>query len=273
MLYVVATPLGNLEDLTLRARRILGEVEVIYAEDTRHSRRLLDHIGVRTQLRAYHDHTTDAERARIVEALRGGQRAALITDAGTPCISDPGFKLVQQLRAAEVPVVPVPGPSAVAAFLSAAGLPTDMFRFVGFPPRKAQARAQAVALWMAQPETTVCYESPQRLTDLLADVLAVDPARHVVLGRELTKMHEEFVDGTATDVHAQLAARDRVLGECVLGIAGAPPKPVEDETLAAWVTALAPTRAGTKELAAILAQQLGVATEEAYRLLLQARAS
>lgn len=270
-LYVVATPIGNLEDLTPRAARVLREAEVIYCEDTRHSRRLLDFIGVRVPLRTLHDHNEDRQVHAIADEVASGKSIAMISDAGTPCISDPGFVLVRELRRRSLPVVTIPGCSAVIAFLAAAGLPTDSFQFVGFAPRKQQARHDAIACWLASSMPTVLYESPNRIVDLLAAVVAMEPSRQIVVARELTKLHEEWLHGEAAHVHGVLAARDSVKGEVVMGIAGRAAVETSDDELQAWVEALSATELRTKQIAALLSERLRLPGDEIYRRVLEAR--
>lgn len=270
-LYVVATPLGHLDDLSPRARHVLSTVDVVYAEDTRHSRRLMDAIGARTPMRAYHDHSDDAARDRLLDDAQRGD-VALISDAGTPCISDPGYRVVRDAHARGLEVAVVPGPSAVIALLSIAGLPTDRFTFVGFAPRKAMARLEALREDMARRETLVLYESPHRLLDLLDAIATVDGDRPVAVGRELTKLHEEVLTGTAGSIADTFRERDGVKGEIVLAIGGAPePPPASDAAIDGWVQALAGSSLRTKEAARILADQLGLAKDDAYARVLAAR--
>lgn len=271
-LYVAATPIGNLDDVSQRLRDTLAGVDAVYCEDTRHSRKLLAALGVSAELRAYHDHSSDAAREHIVRELVAGRRLALISDAGTPCISDPGYRLVRDARAAGVDVVPIPGPSALVAFLSVSGLPTDRFQFVGFAPRRANARREAVEAWLAFAGTTVAYESPHRLADLLADLVACEPAREVCVGRELTKRFETLVFGTAEDVATRFGD-EPVRGEVVIGVAGAPAPELRagDDEIDAWVRTLAATGISTKDAARVLSDRLGVSRDEAYRRVLDAR--
>jgi 16S rRNA (cytidine1402-2'-O)-methyltransferase len=271
-LYVVATPIGNLEDLTPRAARVLREAEVIYCEDTRHSRRLLDSIGVRAPLRTLHDHNEDRQAHAIADEVAAGKSIAMISDAGTPCISDPGFALVRELRRRGLAVVSIPGCSAVIAFLAAAGLPTDSFQFVGFAPRKQQARQDTIGSWLGSPMTTVLYESPNRIVELLAVVVSIEPSRQIVVARELTKMHEEWLHGDAAHVHGVLAARDSVKGEIVMGIAGRAEVETSDDELQAWVEALSVTELRTKQIATLLSERLSLPGDEVYRRVLEARA-
>ena len=226
-LYIVATPIGNLEDITFRAVRILKEVELIAAEDTRHSRKLLTHFGISKPLTSYFDHNKKIKGDFILDKLREGLSVALISDAGTPCISDPGFQLVRDAVAAGIPVVPVPGLSAVLAALSAAGLPTDRFVFEGFLPNRQGKRREKLLSLASEERVLVFYESPNRLQAALADLLDVLGNREVVMARELTKIYEEFIRGPAANVLERLKER-RIKGEVVLLVASAQ-SPVESE--------------------------------------------
>ncbi|MDP2627028.1 MAG: 16S rRNA (cytidine(1402)-2'-O)-methyltransferase [Candidatus Rokubacteria bacterium] len=195
-LYVVATPIGNLEDLTLRALRVLKEVDLVACEDTRRTRVLLSHFGIHVAMTSYFEHNKLSKGERILRTLRDGRSVALVTDAGTPGISDPGFLLVRQAREAGIPVVPVPGPSAVVAALSAAGVPADRFVFAGFLPVKPGRRISSLMALREVEMTVVCYESPHRLLASLEAVAAVFGEVPMVLARELTKQFEEIVEGT-----------------------------------------------------------------------------
>lgn len=195
-LYVVATPIGNLEDLTLRALRVLKEVDLVACEDTRRTRVLLSHFGIHVAMTSYFEHNKLSKGERILRTLRDGRSVALVTDAGTPGISDPGFLLVRQAREAGIPVVPVPGPSAVVAALSTAGLPADRFVFAGFLPVKPGRRISSLLALREIEMTVVCYESPHRLLASLEAVAAVFGEVPMVLARELTKQFEEIVEGT-----------------------------------------------------------------------------
>lgn len=199
-LYVVATPIGNLEDITLRAARILGEVDLIAAEDTRHTRKLLTHLGISKPLTSYFDHNSRIKGASIIRQLHDGASVALVTDAGTPCISDPGYQLVRDAVAEGLTVVPVPGVSAVAAAISVSGLPADSFYFHGFLPPKAVKRGEVLQRLARSNSLLVIYESPQRLVDALDAMLSVFGDREAVVCRELTKLHEEFVRGNMSAI-------------------------------------------------------------------------
>jgi len=204
-LYIVATPIGNMDDLSPRAVKVLSSVAVIAAEDTRHSGRLLQHIGISKPLIALHDHNERGRVQNILEQLLAGADVALISDAGTPLISDPGYVLVREARAEGLRVSPIPGPCALVAALSAAGLPTDRFLFVGFLPAKGAGRRTALEELRKEVATLVFYESPHRILNTVADIAEVMGAqREIVLGREITKAFETFYSGTAADVHATL---------------------------------------------------------------------
>ena len=205
-LFVVATPIGNLEDLTPRARQALQSVSLIAAEDTRHTGRLLLHIGAKPRLIALHDHNESDAVDGIIRALESGDDVALVSDAGTPLVSDPGYRLVRAAHEADVTVVPVPGASAVTAALSAAGLPTDRFTFEGFPPPKSKARQQWFEALAGEQRTLVFYESVHRIADSVADMVAAFGAeRAAFLGRELTKMHEQCMHATLGEISTMLA--------------------------------------------------------------------
>lgn len=205
-LYVVATPLGNLEDITLRALRILKEVALVACEDTRRTRGLLTHFGIHAEVTSYFEHNKLRKGARLLETLMAGRSIALVTDAGTPGISDPGFQLVRQAREAGVPVVPVPGPSAVVAALSASGVPADRFVFDGFLPVKPGRRRHRLEALRDLEMTVVCYESPHRILATLEAIAAVFGERPIVVARELTKQFEEIVRGSAAAVRERLGS-------------------------------------------------------------------
>src|SRR5271166_5751370 len=216
-LYLVATPIGNLEDITLRALRVLKEVDLIACEDTRQTQKLLTHYGIHTRTVSYHEHNEMTKAAELVVDLEGGAKIALVTDAGMPGISDPGFRLIALAIRHHVPVVPIPGASAFLAALVASGLPTDSFRFSGFLPAKAGQRRKLLESVKDSPRTQVFYEAPHRLLETLADVVEVlGNDRHVVVAREVTKLHEEFLRGRAGEILQQLKARESVKGEITL---------------------------------------------------------
>jgi 16S rRNA (cytidine1402-2'-O)-methyltransferase len=224
-LYLVATPIGNLEDITLRALRVLKECDLIACEDTRQSQRLLNHYGIQKPAISYHEHNEASRAAELIEKLAAGARIAVVSDAGTPGISDPGFRLVSLAIHREIPVVPVPGPAAFVAALGASGMPTGSFAFRGFLPPKPGARRRALEKIRQSQETEIFYEAPHRIRETLEDLMAVlGPGRQVVIARELTKLHEEFLRGTAAEVAEIVNSRGEIKGEIVLLIG-----PVSDE--------------------------------------------
>ena len=224
ILYIVATPIGNLNDITLRALEVLRQVAVIAAEDPRHSKKLLDHYGIETPLMSVHDHNEADQVGALQTRLQNGESVALISDAGTPLISDPGFRVVRALQQAEVEVVAVPGPCAAIAALSIAGLPTDRFLFVGFLPTKQQARRSALEALLQERGTLVLYESPKRIKSTLEDVASVlGQQREVAVVKEITKAYETVRRGAALDVLDWLQQdQHHCRGEFVLLVAGAP---------------------------------------------------
>ena len=222
-LFVVATPIGNLGDLSPRAQQTLRDVAAICAEDTRRSGQLLAHFGIATPLVALHEHNEEAIAQRIVARLQAGESLALVSDAGTPLVSDPGFRLVRAARAAGVKVSPVPGPSALVAALSVAGLPSDRFAFEGFLPAKASARRERLQGLAAEPRTLIFYESSHRIAEALADMVqAFGDERPAVLARELTKLFETVLDGNLAQLEARVEADgDQRKGEFVVLVQGA----------------------------------------------------
>jgi len=223
-LYMVATPIGNLEDITLRAVRVLGEVDSIACEDTRHTLKLLNHLGVKKPLVACYAYEEEKGSSRILKLLEQGRNVAYCSDAGTPCLSDPGILAAVRAREAGHDVVPLPGPSAFAALISAAGIFYKSVTFDGFPSPKPGKRHSRAAELMARPEAFVMYESPHRIVKLLADIADIDPERRICVGREMTKIHEEFLTGTASEVRDGLAARPEVKGEIAVLVSGAKKK-------------------------------------------------
>ena len=222
-LFVVSTPIGNLEDLTRRAERVLGEVAHVLAEDTRRTGKLLRHLGLEAQMTSLHAHNEASRKPRVLEWLDAGDDVALVSDAGTPLVSDPGARIVQAALEAGHEVIPIPGPSAVLAALVASGLPAERFTFLGFLPRRGSERGQLLARVAASEDAVVLFESPERLLDLLAELeAACGGERRVAVGREMTKLHETIVRGTLADARAYYGNRTP-RGEVTVVIAGAPP--------------------------------------------------
>lgn len=275
-LFVVATPIGNLEDVTLRALRVLREANAVLAEDTRRTRVLLSHHGIGTPVRAMHAHTTDDKLAAFAAELAGGARYALVTDAGSPCISDPGSALTSRAAALGVPIESIPGPSAPIAALTASGFAVPTFRFVGFLPRSGGRRARALAEVAAESGCVVLFESPQRIAQTLLELSdACGATREAALCRELTKLHEEIARGTLASLAEQFG--DGTLGEITLVIAPRHSDPDGDEEEsgldpAARARELLEAGLSPRDAAARLSREAGVPRREAYRLVLDADA-
>jgi len=272
VLYVVATPIGNLEDMSARAGRILSEVDAIAAEDTRHTQHLLRHLGIERPLISLHEHNEAARVEQLRRRLAEGAQLALVSDAGTPLISDPGFVLVRELRRAGCRVVPIPGPCALIAGLSAAGLPTDRFTFEGFLPAKSGARRKQLEAGMLREETRVFYESPHRIRDLLTDLAAVVGGRQVVLARELTKTFETLLDGSATELLGIMDENpDQARGEFVVMLAGAPRREetADDAEGAALIQAMLDEGVAVKSAAAVVVRLLGGRRKHWYQMALE----
>jgi len=274
-LYLVATPIGNLDDITLRALRVLKEVDVIACEDTRQTQKLLNHYAIATRTTSYQEHNEMTRSAELVKEMQEGASVALVTDAGMPGISDPGYRLITLAIRHHVPVVPVPGASAFLAALVASGLPTDSFRFSGFLPAKRGERRAVLEGIKNSPRTQVFYEAPHRIVEALIDVVEVlGPGRHVVLAREVTKIHEEFLRGRAGEVLASLKTRETVKGEITLLIGKA-----EEEDARGAVDAssarisvrqrvqqiMAEEKIDEKAALKRVAKERGVSKSEAYR--------
>lgn len=219
ILYIVSTPIGNLEDITLRALRILKNVDLVAAEDTRHTGLLLRHFGIQTQLTSYFEGNELKKREFILSRLKEGAQIALVSDAGTPGISDPGFRLIQIALQNQIPVVPVPGPSAVMTALSVSGLPTDAFLFKGFLPHKSTKRKDFLKQLEEIRETLIFYESPHRILETLKDIREILGDREIVLARELTKLYEEVLRGRVSEIEKQIEGK-RLKGEITLVVSG-----------------------------------------------------
>jgi 16S rRNA (cytidine1402-2'-O)-methyltransferase len=268
-LYVVATPIGNLEDITYRAVRILRDASEIACEDTRQTRKLLEHFGIQKPTVSYYEHNEAERTGELIERLRGGETIALVSDAGMPLVSDPGYRLVRAAVEAGIAVEPVPGPSAVLAALSASGLPTDAFHFGGFLPAKPGQRIHALEKLAEEQATLIFFEAPHRVVEALEAVEQVLGPRPVVVARELTKVHEEFLRGTPAEVRAQLEARDAIKGEITLLIGKATVPVVEDTPVTEAVEAL--VRGGTPRMDAIkqVARKRGLSKREVYGRILK----
>ena len=269
-LYLVATPIGNLEDITLRALRTLKEVDLIACEDTRQTQKLLSHYGIEKRTISYHEHNELTRSAELIMHFEQGESIALVTDAGMPGISDPGYRLVALAIRHHIPVIPIPGPSAFVAALVASGLPTDSFRFNGFVPERSGKRVKLFESIKDSPRTQIFYEAPHRLLETLRDIVEVfGPTRHVVIAREVTKIYEEFIRGHANDVLLQMQARDDIRGEItlLLGKEEAHGAPVlEQKTIRQRVRGLMQSEnLDEKEAMKRVAKEMGVSKSEIYR--------
>ncbi len=271
-LFVVATPIGNLEDITYRAVRVLGEVDLIAAEDTRHSRKLLDHYGIQTPLISYHDHNEVTRSEHLLVRLLADESIALISDAGTPCIADPGYQLINRCHQQRIPVVGIPGPVALVTALAIAGLPTESFRFLGFLPAKMQARRKVFELVRMDRTTLVCYETPHRLLSALKDMLELfGEDRQMAIARELTKRHEELFRGSVGEALAEFSRRPAIKGELVLIIAPPPAQPAALSVRASLQQLRAETDLSWKQIVKQVAREQGVPGSDVYRESLELR--
>jgi len=269
ILYIVPTPIGNLADITERACQVLAEVDAIAAEDTRHSGQLLQHLGIKAELFALHDHNERQRSQAVIERLQRGDSLALISDAGTPLISDPGYVLVRECRAAGIRVVALPGPCALTTALSAAGIPTDRFCFEGFLPAKPQQRRKQLQSLLTEPRTMVFYESPHRIVAMLADLMTVfGDDREMVVARELTKQFETYLVGSLGKVQQQvLADPNQQRGEMVVVVSGAEVEATQEIPAEALRTLrLLQAELPPKKAAALAAEIHGVRKNALYAL-------
>lgn len=273
-LYVVATPIGNLEDISIRALDVLKNVDLIACEDTRRTVLLLNHYGIATPRESHHEHNETRHAQRLLALLREGKSIALVSDAGTPLISDPGYVLVDACRKAGINIVPVPGPSAAVAALVGSGFPTDSFLFVGFLPAKKGQRRSKLQEIASVPATLVLYEAPHRLLHVLEDINEILGERQMCLAREITKIHEEWLRGTPLEIATALRARPQIRGEITLVVEGGASLAASEP--AVWPASISQhleqemqkTGASPKESLKAVARQRGLSRREAYRQLL-----
>ena len=273
VLYIVATPIGNLEDITVRALKILRDVDLIAAEDTRKSGKLLSHYRIKNRLVSYHEHNEKRRTPELVDQLLEGTSIALVSNAGTPCVSDPGYRLVAAAVANKISVVPVPGPSAVMTAMSAAGLPTDSFVFIGFAPKKKGKRMKLLAELAVEPRALIFFESPRRILTFLEEVVSSIGDRPAVLAREMTKLHAEFIRGSVSEILETLEAKPEIKGECTLLVGGCQKeKAVGRAVVKAEITsALEKQKGGLSDIAKTIAQKYGLSKKEVYEMALAAR--
>ena len=271
VLYIVATPIGNLEDMTFRAVRILKEVGRIACEDTRSTRKLLDHYSIATTAVSYHEHNEADRTKQLMDRLQSGESVALVTDAGTPLISDPGYRIVRAAREGGIEIVPIPGACAAITALSASGLGTDAFYFGGFLPSKTQQRRKTLEQLGIMEATLAFYESPHRILETLDEIAALFPLRQVVLGRELTKLHEEFLTGTAGEVRAELSSRPSIKGEFTVLLDRFQPgeQIPSDESLEQRIQRLLGSGLSRMDAMKAAAREMGVSKREVYQCLEQ----
>jgi 16S rRNA (cytidine1402-2'-O)-methyltransferase len=269
-LYIVATPLGNLEDITLRAIRVLKEVAVIACEDTRRTVKILNRYEIRTPLFIFHEYNKVRAGASLLRRLRDGESVALVSDAGTPAISDPGFELVRETIGAGIHIEVVPGPSALVAALVVSGLPTDHFTFEGFLPVRREKRRKAMEALASETRTMIFYESPQRLAAFLRDAEEMFGDRRACVVRELTKIHEEILRGTIPELCAEISRRESVLGEITLVIGGGA-KTVEWSVEEVVRAALEGDSGSSRDLAREIAGRTGLSRKEVYAEILKQR--
>lgn len=271
ILYIVATPIGNLEDITLRALRILKEVDLIAAEDTRYTKTLLNHYGIHTPLTSYHEHNEKTKAHVLVARLEQGENVALVSDAGTPTISDPGYRLVGETIKAGITIVPIPGASALTAVLSVSGLPTDRFVFEGFLPAKKRERRERLQRLREETRTLVFYEAPHRLQESLRDLSEILGDREAVLGREVTKVYEEFLRGRLSEVSAGIDRRE-LRGEITLVVRGSEREsPPGDDLLMGEIQRLKEEGMRVKEIAELLGERFSCSKRQIYRLVVESR--
>jgi 16S rRNA (cytidine1402-2'-O)-methyltransferase len=266
-LYVVSTPIGNLEDITYRAVRILKEADWIACEDTRTTRRLLDHYGIETRTISYHEHNETERAAELIERIEQGESGALVSDAGTPLLSDPGYRLVHAAAQAGVRIEPLPGASALLAALVVSGLPTDQFHFGGFLPPKQGQRQRLLESLADEAATLIFYEAPHRILESLEDIAAVLGTRDIVAARELTKMYEEVLRGTASQIAATLATRDSIRGEFVILIGKSLAPPVENVPIEDMIQSLIAAGVERMEAMKTVARERGLSKRDVYKLL------
>ena len=266
-LYLVSTPIGHLSDLSARAADVLGGVERIFAEDTRRTGKLLRHLDVRTPLTSLHRHNEASRSARVVECLEAGRDAALVSDAGTPLVSDPGARVVEAVLEAGHDVVPVPGPSAILAALAGSGLPADRFAFLGFTPRKGAERRALLERVARSPETTILFEAPGRLDRLLADLEETcGSGRRVAVAREMTKLHEEFVRGTLAEVRARFGER-APRGEVTVVVDRSPGREPDEAAARAFATGRLAAGVSASDVVRETANRFGISRNRSYRMI------
>jgi 16S rRNA (cytidine1402-2'-O)-methyltransferase len=271
VLYVVATPIGNRDDITLRALDILRQVDLIAAEDTRKSGSLLSHYRIKNRLISFHEHNEKKRTPELIGKLLDGTAIALVSNAGTPLISDPGYRLIEAAIANKIVVTPIPGATAAIAAMSVSGLPTDSFVFIGFTPKKKAKRLKFLTELSTEPRPLIFYESPIRILSLLEEIISCMGDRKAILAREMTKVHEEFIRGTVSQILETIRARPALKGECTLLAAGCETsEQIDAEVVKTEIkAALQKDQAGPSEIAGAIAKKYGFAKNKAYDLVLE----
>jgi 16S rRNA (cytidine1402-2'-O)-methyltransferase len=270
---VVATPIGNREDITVRAINTLREVDLIAAEDTRKTGSFLSYHKIKNHLISYHEHNENRRTPQIISKLLDGLSIALVSNAGTPSVSDPGYRLIEAAIDNNIKVIPIPGVSAATTAISVSGLPTDSFVFIGFPPKKKGKRLKFLVELAVGPRPLIFYESPKRLLTLLEEIISCMGDRPAVLAREMTKLHEEFIRGSVSEILMAMKKRAKVKGECTLLVAGFEGKEAfnSEKIMAEIKTALEKQQSGSSEIARTIAKKYGVPKKEVYDLVLGVR--
>ena len=268
---MVATPIGNREDITVRALNTLREADLIAAEDTRKTGNFLSHHKIKNRLISYHEHNENKRTPEIISKLLDGTSIALVSNAGTPTVSDPGYRLIETAIENNIEVIPIPGVSAAIAAMSVSGLPTDSFVFVGFPPRKKGKRLKFLTELAVEPRPLIFYESPQRILAFLEEIVSHMGDRPAVLAREMTKLHEEFIRGSVSEILMTMKKRAKVKGECTLLVAGRKEKEeIDSEMVEAEIkAALKKHQSGLSEITKLIAQKYGLSKNEVYNLALK----
>jgi 16S rRNA (cytidine1402-2'-O)-methyltransferase len=270
-LYVVATPIGNRDDITLRALDILREVDLIAAEDTRKSGSLLAHYRIKNRLISLHEHNEKKRIPELIGKLLDGMKIALVSNAGTPSVSDPGYRLISAAIANQIAVIPIPGVTAATAAMSVSGLPTDSFVFIGFTPKKKAKRLKFLTELSTEPRPLIFYESPKRILSLLEEIISCMGDRKAMLAREMTKVHEEFVRGTVSQILKAILSRPVLKGECTLLVAGGETsEQIDAEVVRAEIkTALQKDQTSPSEIARAIAKKYGLTKNKVYDLVLK----
>ena len=273
VLYVVATPIGNREDITLRALNILREADLIAAEDTRKSGNFLAHYQIKNRLISFHEHNEKKRTPELIAKLLGGTTIALVSNAGTPSVSDPGYRLIEAAIANKIAVAPIPGVTAATAAMSVSGLPTDSFVFIGFAPKKKGKRLKFLTGLSAEPRPLIFYESPKRILALMEEIFSCMGDRNAVLAREMTKLHEEFVRGSVSQILTTIRVRPVFKGECTLLVAGGEAsEQINSEIVKTEIkAALEKDQNGLSEIARTIAKKYGLPKNEVYDLALKIR--